>query len=272
MSLLGQYTKERNKAETDWDDAQRRIGNLPELEKPESSGTPFPELEPAASDLVPDDPEAGDEGGDELERLRALRLQQLKASDTRHSTVAEICHADFVSEVNEAGEGIGVVVFLHRERHYQSSYMLVLLEQLARKFPALKFVRIGSTECIPGYPDANLPTLLFYRDDDLKAQAVGPAAFGGSSYGVDGARRAPDAPRHRLPTAHAPCILPWPCTQAVPLLCGSLHPRTPETGHVRAASSPAPVRHAADVEWEIAQAGLIRTELPKNPHPKGVLR
>ena len=63
MSLLGQYTKERNKAETDWDDAQRRIGNLPELEKPESSGTPFPELEPAASDLVPDDPEAGDEGG-----------------------------------------------------------------------------------------------------------------------------------------------------------------------------------------------------------------
>jgi hypothetical protein len=31
-------------------------------------------------------------------------------------------------------------------------------------------VQIGSTECIPNYPDRNLPTLLLYRDDELLGQ------------------------------------------------------------------------------------------------------
>ena len=39
-------------------------------------------------------------------------------------------------------------------------------------------LRIESTDCIPGYPDGNLPTLLIYRDDELlramhRAERVG---------------------------------------------------------------------------------------------------
>jgi len=108
--------------------------------------------------------------------------------------------------VNQAGDGIGVVVFLFKKGHYPSSYMLVLLEKLASCFKDVKFVQIGHEECIPGYPDANLPTLLLYRDDELLGQLVGTSPYGGSSYGID------------------------------------------------------------DVEWELAAAKLIETEIVRNPH------
>ena len=163
MSTLTQYTKERDRATTEWDDIQRRIGNLPALEAPPAEDSPFPELEqPVAAAAAHDD-------DDELARLRAMRLDELKQRSVtpRFGSVAPLAHADYVAEVCRAGKGVGVVVFLHKEGHYQSAYMLVLLEKLARKFGDLKFLRIASAECIPGYPDRNLPTLFLYRDDDL---------------------------------------------------------------------------------------------------------
>ena len=86
-----------------------------------------------------------------------------------------------------------------------NEYALVLLEKLARKFGDVKFLQIDSEECIPGYPERNLPTLLMYRDDDLLRQCTGPSAFGGSSFGID------------------------------------------------------------SVEWELAQAGIVETELKARP-------
>eukprot|EP00965_Chrysotila_dentata_P225205 6194621-Pleurochrysis_carterae.AAC.1 len=35
-------------------------------------------------------------------------------------------------QVNHAGDGVGVVVFLFKPRHYASSYMLVLIEVCTR--------------------------------------------------------------------------------------------------------------------------------------------
>ena len=115
-------------------------------------------------------------------------------------------HDEFVAEVNQAGDGVGVVLLLFKKGHYGSSYMLVTLERLAAKFGDVKFLKIVSTECIPGYPDRNLPTLLVYKDDDMLAQWVGTKMFGGAQYSAD------------------------------------------------------------DVEWELAQLGVLATELAKNPH------
>ena len=124
-------------------------------------------------------------------------------------TVAPLSREDYKKEVNEAGDGVGVVVFLSKSKgHYLSSYTLVLLEQLARKFSDVKFLRIESTDCIPGYPDGNLPTLLIYRDDELLRQCTGPSAFGGKSFSID------------------------------------------------------------SVEWELAQSGIIKTDIGKCPHEK----
>lgn len=48
------------------------------------------------------------------------------------------------------------------------------LNNLARKFPATKFVKSISTTCIPNYPDSNLPTIFIYFEGELKQQFVGP--------------------------------------------------------------------------------------------------
>lgn len=189
MSLLTQYTTERNKPTTEWDDIRRRHGidapDLPPLEEaPPSDAGPFPEAAPEA-------PAAGSGAADdeaELDEIRAKRLAELRlgaAGEPRFGAVAPLAVADYAAEVNEAGEGVGVVVFLHKERHYLSGFTLVLLEKLARRFGDVKFLRIPHTECIPDYPDANLPTLLLYRDDELLGQCVGAAAFGGPSFGIE---------------------------------------------------------------------------------------
>jgi hypothetical protein len=203
MSLV--FTTEWDKPTTEWEDAQRRIGNLPPLEReaaPAEANDGAPPFAAAVAAMAED----GDV--DELARIRAERLEELKAATSRgcFGKVVPLMKVDYVAEVNEAGGGVGVVVFLHKPRHYLSSLMLVLLEKLAIRFSDVKFLQIDSHECIPNYPEANLPTLLMYKDDDLVHQCVGAAAFGGSSFGVD------------------------------------------------------------DVEWELAQAGLVTTDLPKNPH------
>ena len=57
---------------------------------------------------------------------------------------------------------------------------------LARKFPAVKFIKSISTTCIPNYPDKNLPTIFIYKDGDMVTQWVGPFEFGGMNFKQDG--------------------------------------------------------------------------------------
>ena len=146
-----------NSSTTEWDDIQRRIGNLPPLVEQALA------VEAAAAATAPeqasragtsDDGQrahdkagaACDAGGDddddssELARIRAERLDELRGlKPARFGSILEITRTDYVTEVNKAPEGVGVVVFLFKRRHYLSSYMLVLLEKLARKFGDVKF-------------------------------------------------------------------------------------------------------------------------------------
>ena len=58
------------------------------------------------------------------------------------------------------------------------------LAQLAKEFKATKFVKIVSDQCIPNYPDRNVPPLLVYGEGDIKANIVGAVAFGGMNMTV----------------------------------------------------------------------------------------
>ena len=49
---------------------------------------------------------------------------------------------------------------------------------LAPKHAYAKFMAIESTQCIPNYPDKNVPTLLLYRAGELVTQVVGLDAEG----------------------------------------------------------------------------------------------
>ena len=53
------------------------------------------------------------------------------------------------------------------------------LTELAKKYPQSKFVKIISTECIPNYPDKNVPTVLIYKDTKCLQHIIGLASFGG---------------------------------------------------------------------------------------------
>lgn len=59
--------------------------------------------------------------------------------------------------------------------------LAMCLAELAQRYPNTKFVKIISTDCIPNYPDENLPTVLLYKDTKCVQHMVGLRQFGGQS-------------------------------------------------------------------------------------------
>lgn len=68
-------------------------------------------------------------------------------------------------------------VFLF-DRIAECGVLMQCIEELATMYPATKFVKIISTDCIPNYPDCNLPTLLVYNSGAVKGNYVGMSRFG----------------------------------------------------------------------------------------------
>lgn len=70
-------------------------------------------------------------------------------------------------------KGTGVVCFLYKDSIEECRLLSGYLDRLAAKYPATKFVSIIGDQCIPNYPDKNLPTLLIYRNGNLHRQIIG---------------------------------------------------------------------------------------------------
>ena len=60
------------------------------------------------------------------------------------------------------------------------------LATVAARNKSTKFVKIIGDQCIPNYPDRNLPTLLIYGDGDVKGQLVGATQLGGLNMKPEG--------------------------------------------------------------------------------------
>ncbi|CAN1321730.1 Viral IAP-associated factor homolog [Linum perenne] len=176
---------------TQWDDIQRKLGNLPEKApafKPPAF-TPAPD-----EDSIPKDKAWIDEKTEEdledledeldddrfLEDYRKKRLAEMKeaAKVAKFGSVVPISGSDFVREVSQAPPEVWVVVLLYKDGYQECGVLLGCLEELAKRYPATKFVKIISTDCIPNYPDRNLPTLLVYNSTAVKANYVGMRSFG----------------------------------------------------------------------------------------------
>ncbi|XVF16236.1 hypothetical protein REPUB_Repub10bG0014100 [Reevesia pubescens] len=130
-------------ASTQWDDIQRKLGNLPP--KP-------PAFKPDPFDPAPD-PDSAPKDKSWIDEKTEEELENLEddLDDDR---------------------------FLEEYRFPECGLLLQCLEELAVKYPATKFVKIISTDCIPNYPDRNLPTLLVYNNGAVKANYVGLHSFG----------------------------------------------------------------------------------------------
>lgn len=70
------------------------------------------------------------------------------------------------------------LVVLLFDRIPECGVLMQCIEELATMYPATKFVKIISTDCIPNYPDCNLPTLLVYNNGAVKGNYVGMKRFG----------------------------------------------------------------------------------------------
>lgn len=180
-------------ASTQWDDIQRKLGNLPakappykpppftpaedDDSKPKDKSWIDQKTEEELSDLE-DEPDLDDDRF--LHEYRKKRLAEMRnaAKISRFGSVIPISGSDFVREVSQAPADVWVVVILFKEGIPECGLLLRCLEELATKYPATKFVKIISTDCIPNYPDCNLPTLLVYNNGAVKANYVGLHNFG----------------------------------------------------------------------------------------------
>ncbi|KAF7140313.1 hypothetical protein RHSIM_Rhsim06G0126200 [Rhododendron simsii] len=181
-------------ASTQWDDIQRKLGNLPpkpppfkpppftpsegsQDSKPKDKSWIDDKTEDQLEDLE-DDPNLDDDRF--LEEYRKKRLAEMRevAKVRRYGSVIPISGSDFVREVSQAPEDVWVVVILYKDGYPECGLLLQCLEDLATKYPGTKFVKIISTDCIPNYPDRNLPTLLVYNNGAVKGNYAGLHSFG----------------------------------------------------------------------------------------------
>lgn len=106
-------------------------------------------------------------------------------SKAKYGEVIEITAVDYVKEINQAGEGVWVVLHLYKTGIPLCALINQHMAILAKKFPQTKFVKSISTTCIPNYPDKNVPTIFVYYEGELKSQIIGPFEFGGMNLKCD---------------------------------------------------------------------------------------
>lgn len=189
-------------ADTEWNDALRRHGILPEKKKEaeiteedilkmvddtiksKTQGKDVTEM--SLEELNEKEDEDWDDDG-LLEKIRRQRIAEMQAKQQRakYGDVREISAIDYVDQVNKAGEGIWVILHLYKSGIPLCELVNSHIEHLARKFPEAKFLKSVSTTCIPNFPDKNLPTIFIYCDGEMKGQIAGPVSFGGMNLTKD---------------------------------------------------------------------------------------
>jgi len=189
-------------ADTEWNDALRHHGILPPKEEKtftedeivnlvektvqerfrEDGKKQLEDLSLDGLDLIEDE-----EDERVLLEYRQKRIAEMKeiAAKEKFGDVREISAADYVEQVNKAGEGVWVVLHLYKSTVPLCTMINNYLHTLSKKFPAVKFLRSVSTTCIESYPDQNLPTLFIYYEGQLKEKLIGPEEFGNLNFKAD---------------------------------------------------------------------------------------
>lgn len=177
--------------DTEWNDALRKHGILPQKEKEVTEEEIINLVEQTVQEKIVDGKKISELNLDELDELedeedervlqeyRAKRIAEMKAAaeKAKYGDVREISAEDYMEQVNKAGDGVYVVLHLYKQGIPLCALINQHLNTLAFKFPATKFLKSISTTCIPNYPDKNLPTLFVYFEGEMKTQLIGPLSF-----------------------------------------------------------------------------------------------
>lgn len=68
----------------------------------------------------------------------------------------------------------------------ESRVLTELWRQVAAKFGDIKFCEIRADMCIEGYPEKNTPTILAYKDTEIKKQLITLQQLNGPRTKVEG--------------------------------------------------------------------------------------
>ncbi|EAU32308.1 conserved hypothetical protein [Aspergillus terreus NIH2624] len=171
--------------DTEWNDILRKHGVIPE--KPQD---PEPLIQEALVEaerkayenrLEDKDLDELDELEDEedeefLEQYRKKRLAELSTiqQTSLYNQVYPLQKVDYAREVTEASNKAFVLVHLtsSSSANVESRILTELWRQLAAKYGDIKFCEIRGDMCIEGYPDRNTPTILVYKDGEIRQQLI----------------------------------------------------------------------------------------------------
>jgi len=111
-----------------------------------------------------------------LEQYRKQRLAEIsKLQKTSvYGQVYPLQKPDYARDVTEASSKAFVLVNLTASlgTNVESRVLSELWRELAAKYGDVKFCEIRADMCIEGYPDKNTPTILAYKDGDIRRQIV----------------------------------------------------------------------------------------------------
>ena len=98
---------------------------------------------------------------------------------------------DYSKDVTEASNKAFVLVHLTSSlgTNVESRLLTEMWRELAKKFGEIKFCEMRADMCIEGYPERNTPTILVYRDGDIKKQVVTLRELGGEQTTIGGTFR-----------------------------------------------------------------------------------
>lgn len=121
---------------------------------------------------------------------RQKRMAELSTLSTKsvYNQVYPLQKPDWSREVTEESQKAFIFVLLTSSHgtNVESRVMVEVWRELAGKFGDVKFGQIRADLCIEGYPDKNTPTILVYKDGDIKKQIVTLNALNGPRTGVPG--------------------------------------------------------------------------------------
>lgn len=111
-----------------------------------------------------------------LTERRQKRMAELSSINTKsvYNQVYPLQKPDWSRDVTEESRKAFVFVLLTSSQgmNVESRLLVEFWRELALVYGDVKFGQIRAELCIEGYPDRNTPTILVYKDGDVKKQIV----------------------------------------------------------------------------------------------------
>lgn len=102
-----------------------------------------------------------------------------------HGSVYPLSKPDYANAVTEASKTYFVLVHLS-STNAESRHLSELFRAAAQKFADVKFCEMRAEMAIEGYPERNCPTILVYKDTDIKKQVVTLKEWNGVKASLEG--------------------------------------------------------------------------------------